>query len=334
MRVGIVRLTSLGDVLHTLPVAHALRLHDPTAYVVWIVEEREQSLLLHNPIVDELVVGPTRRWRRALRTPSGARRVLREWAELRDRLHALRLDVAIDVQGLLKSALFTVLTRAPKRIGFDWRHARGPLSPLFTTHRVIPPPEAAHVVDKNLSLLGPLGIPVRDVEFPLPVVPEAEWRADTLLRGHGVKPDDRVVALLPATRRAVKQWPPAHYRGLAERLGTVPGIRVLLLGGPGEGALLDGIARDVDRGLIATADGAIPDLVALLRRAHLAIGNDTGPLHVAAALGIPAIGLYGPTRAERNGPYGPRGRAIQSPTDDMKAISIDGVFRVAMECLA
>jgi heptosyltransferase I len=333
MRIAIVRLTSLGDVVHTLPVAHALRRQSPNAYIVWIVEEREQTLLVNNPAVDEVVVGPTRRWRRELRTPTGAIRVLKEWQGLRDRLRSLRLDVAIDVQGLLKSTLFTVLTRAPVRIGFGWRHARDPFSSLFTTHWVTPPPDAVHMVHKNLSLLEPLGISVEPIAFPLPVMPEAEQRAEAHLQAQGVTPHDRVVVLLPATRRRAKQWPPTYYRQLAERLAKENGAYVLLVGAPSEDDLLQHIARGLDGHRILTCVPRLPDLAAFLHRAHLAIGNDTGPLHLAAALGVPTIGLYGPTRSEQNGPYGPRIRAIQSSTEAMEDIWVDTVFQAAIEWL-
>jgi lipopolysaccharide heptosyltransferase I len=333
MRVAIVRLTSLGDVVHTLPVAHAIRQHSPQAYIVWIVEEREQHLLVDNPVVDEVVVGPTRRWRRELRTAGGLVRVLKEWGALRDRLRTLALDVALDVQGLLKSSIFTILTRAPVRIGFRWSHAREPLSSLFTTRRVTPPPHAVHKVDKNLSLLAPLGIPVGEVAFPIPLVPEAEARADALLRAHKVTAQHRVVALLPATRRSAKQWPPESYRRLAERLVKTPGVRVLALGGPGEHATLESVAGGLDGDSILRVTASTPDFVALLRRAQLAIGNDTGPVHLAAALGVPTLGLYGPTRAEENGPYGPRSRFIQSSTHRIEDIPVDTVFRAVSDWL-
>jgi lipopolysaccharide heptosyltransferase I len=333
MRIAIVRLTSLGDLVHTLSVAHAIRLHNPNDCIVWIVEERERTLLLNNPAVDEVVVGPARFWRRELRTPAGAIKVLRELKELSDRLRALRLDVAIDVQGLLKSSIFTVLTHAPVRIGFGWRYAREPLSSLFTTHRVTPPPEAVHMVEWNLSLLEPLGIPVQEIGFPLPAVPEAEARAAVLLQGHGVNPQDRVVTLIPATRRPPKQWPPASFRELAERLAKEAQTRILLLGGPGEEGLLQIVAQGLDGRAIPISTTSIPDLVAILKRAHFVVGNDTGPLHIAAALGVPTIGLYGPTRPEVNGPYGPRAGVIRSPTERIEDIAVDTVLQAAREWL-
>jgi heptosyltransferase I len=333
MRIAIVRLTSLGDLVHTLSLAHAIRLHDPNNYIVWIVEERERGLLLNNPVVDEVVVGPTRFWRRELRTPAGAIKVLRELKELSDRLRALRLDVAIDAQGLLKSSIFTVLTHAPVRIGFGWRSAREGLSSLFTTHRVTPPPGAVHMVEWHLSLLEPLGIPVREIGFPLPLVPEAEAKATAVLERHGVTLHERVITLIPATRRSPKQWPPTSFRRLAERLAEDPKARILLLVGPGEEELLQVLTQGLDGRAIPVSTTSIPESVAFLRRAHLVVGNDTGPLHLAAALGIRTVGLYGPTRPEVNGPYGPQVRVVRSPTKRIEDITVDTVLQAVKEWL-
>ena len=333
MRVAIVRLTSLGDVVHTLPVAAAIRQHDPGAYVVWIVEEREQALLRDNPVVDEVVVGPTRRWRQELRTPAGSLRVLREWRAVRDRLRALGLDVALDAQGLLKSTIFTVLTRAPVRVGFRWSHAREPLASLFFTHHVTPPGPAIHMVEKNLSLLAPLGIPVREVAFPMPPFPDADARAAALLRAHDVGPQHRLVALLPGTRQAVKQWPLASFRRLAERLAALPGVRVLVLAAASEEPALQAVVPGANGGAVFRATGAAPDFVAVLRRAALAVGNDSGSVHLSAALGVRTVGLYGPTQTQINGPYGPRVRALQSPTPSMADITVDTVFDTAANWL-
>jgi lipopolysaccharide heptosyltransferase I len=333
LRAAIVRLTSLGDVVHTLPVAGALRRHDPSMHLVWIVEERERALVLDNPAVDEVVVAPVRRWRAELKVPGRVAGVLREWGRLRRRLRGLELDVAIDVQGLLKSAHFSILTGAPLRIGFAWSHVRDPLAPFLATHRVSPPADAVHVVDQNLSLLGPLGIPREPAAFPLPRAPGADARAQAFLARHGVGRDERLVALLPATRGPAKQWPVAQFRALAARLVRAAGARLLVLGGPGEERLLEEVGRGLGEAAVLSGDASLLDLAALLRRAQLAVGNDCGPLHLAAALGTPTLGLYGPTRPERNGPYGPRARALRSATRRMADLGVDSVFARAMECL-
>jgi heptosyltransferase-1 len=331
MHIGIVRLTSLGDVVHTLPVADAIRRQRPGARIVWIVEEHEHALLRDNPAVDEVIEGPTRRWRRALWTPWGTLRILPEVRALKARLRALKLDVVIDVQGLLKSALFTLHTRAPRKIGFGFRSVRDPLSALFTKEHVTPPARAAHIVDQNLALLSPLGISAGEVCFPLPPFPEAEKRTEALLSGHGVGGKERLVALLPGTRGPRKQWPPESYLELARALSLRPGVRLALVGSPAEEGLLASVARPVDAPITFT--GPIDELVALLRKADLVVGNDTGPLHIAAALGRKTIGLFGPTRSERNGPYGPTGSSIQSPTSRMQDIPVAEVLRTSLDRL-
>ena len=333
VNVAIIRFTSLGDVVHTLPVAAALRRHLPNARIVWLVEERERILLQDNPVVDDVLLVPLRRWRESLWRAADRRAA---WAELRalaTRLRALALDVAIDVQGWAhKTSPFALLTRAPVRIGFDRAHARDSLSPLATNRHVTPPSDARHVVDQNLCLLGPLGIDSREpAEFPLPVFAAGDVQALDWRRAHGLAPEERPIVLLPSTRGEAKRWPAEAFRELGRRLLLArPAARLLVLGGPGEERLLEEVRQGLppDRAY-AWAPGPIPALVGILRSAQLAIGNDTGPLHLAAASGVPALGLFGPTQGARNGPYGAHGAYLQSPTGRMSDLGMDAVFDAA-----
>ena len=331
VHIAIVRFTSLGDVIHALPMAAAIRRHLPNARVTWLVEEREQVLLRDNPVVDDVVVVPLRRWRASLGSVSGLRQSAGEWRDVSRRLRAAGIDVAIDVQGWAhKTSPFTWLTRAPLRIGFDRAHARDPFSTLVTNRHVTPPADARHIVDQNLALLTPLGIGPGDLEtatFPLPAYLDSESRAQDWLRQHEIGASHRLVVLLPSTRGAAKHWPVEAYQKLGRRLISADDVRLLILGGPGEEELLARVRQPLppDRAY-AWAPAPIPDLVAILRRAHIVIGNDTGPLHVAAASGVPALGLFGPTRGERNGPYGAHGAYLQSPTGRMEDLRIDDVF--------
>ncbi len=335
-RIAIVRFTSLGDVVHTLPVAAAIRRHEPTAQIIWLVEEHEQILLAGNPIVDEVLLVPLRRWREQLTSATGFGVIRRELGALRDRLRELRIDVAIDVQGWAhKTSPFVRMTRAPLRIGFDRRYARDPVSTLFTTVRVTPPASAKHVVDLNLTLLGPVGVDSPGTaEFPLPPWPEADARIAAWLRDQSLK-TPRLVALLPSTRGPQKLWPAAAFNELARRLLAKGDATVLLLGGPGEESRLDEVRGSLPRDrVIAWAGGTVPELTAILRRADFVIGNDTGPLHLAAAHDVPSLGLFGPTRGARNGPYGPRGSFIQSQTGKMSDITVDEVDAAASRLAA
>jgi lipopolysaccharide heptosyltransferase I len=329
-RITLVKLSSLGDVVHTLPVAAALRAHFPEAVLTWVVERREAAVLRDHPALNAIVVADTRGWRRA----RDLRSALAAGAEIRAvirRLRRERADVALDLQGLLKSGVLTRLTRAPLRIGFA-RHATREPSTIFTNRHVTPPPSAEHVVDQYLSLLGPLGIEHPRVEFTLPSDADAESAAEEFFGAAGLKPRDRLVAILPGAGRPVKRWPPERFAALAARLGIEAGARVLVLWGPGEEAAARAIVAGAQAAVLAPPT-SLELLIAMLRRVAVSVGADTGPLHLAAALGIACVGLYGPTSAVRNGPYGARHRALQSRDGTMGDLEVSRVLQAATELL-
>ncbi len=332
-KIAIVRLSALGDVIHTLPVARALRRAFPESTLTWIVEAREYAVLRDHPDLDSVIPVNTRLWRRLVWRPGGAREVWAKVGRLRARVRAARFDAALDVQGLLKSGVLTLYTGAPLRIGFSASRCREPLSALCTNRHVTPPPQAAHVVDQNLALLGALGI--RDVspEFHLPVRQGVERVMDDFLAQHGLKARDGLVALNPGAGRPAKRWPLAHWRTLADRLGAETAARVLVLWGPDEVHMARQIASGLSTSAILAPPTDLDELTALLRRCSLVVAGDTGPLHLAAAVGTPCVGLYGPTRSERNGPYGARCRGLQSPDGTMAGLSPKNVLEVAQELL-
>jgi heptosyltransferase-1 len=332
-RIGIVKLSAFGDVVHALPVARALRRAFPGAHVSWMVEARESGILQGHPDLDAVIPVDSRRWRRLIGQPRGAREALGELDGLRARLRAARFDVALDLQGLIKSGVLIALTRAPVRIGFSRARCRESLSALFTNRHITPPPTAVHVVEQYLALLEPLGITGVRPEFHVPMDPAADRRADEFTRAHGIARGTRLVALNPGAARESKRWPAVHVRAVAERLASEADARVLLLWGPDEAPL----AREIASGLSAPPLLAPPtdlrELASLLRRCALMISGDTGPLHLAAALGTPCLGLFGPTRAERNGPYGAHCRALQSGDGTMAALEPGPVVAAARALL-
>jgi heptosyltransferase-1 len=334
MRIALVKLSAIGDVVHALPVAAALRAGLPQARVTWVVERREAAVLRGNPALSEIVPIDTRGWRRARSVPSIAETTGAVVA-LGRHLRAARFDVTIDLQGLIKSGLITAATRAPLRIGFAAAHCREPANTLFTNHRITPPDSARHVVDRYLSLLQPLGVRPHAVEFPLPTAAAAETRVDEFLAAAGVKPRDRLVVLNPGAGRPDKRWPIARFRGLARRLIGDAGAAVLVTWGPNE---LDDARAIAESGPTSRAALAPPtdldELVAVLRRASVVVAGDTGPLHLAAALGTPCVGLYGPTSAGRNGPYGEAHRALAAPDGVMASLGVEPVFQAVAEILA
>jgi lipopolysaccharide heptosyltransferase I len=333
MNIALVKLSSIGDVVHALPVAAALHEALPQARLVWIVERREAAVLRGHPALSEVVPVDTRAWRRA-RTPLAVAETTGALVALGRHLRATRFDVAIDLQGLVKSGVITAATGAPLRIGFSAGHCREGLNVLFTNQRVTPPAAARHVVDRYLSLVEPLGARARSVEFALPTDGAAETRIDELLMGAGLKPRDRLVVLNPGAGRPDKRWPIECFRGLARRLADEAGAAVLVIWGPNElGDARAIVDTDAPRRVTLAPPTNLDELLAVLRRASVVVAADTGPLHLAAALGTRCAGLYGPTAGERNGPYGQGHRMLQSPDRTMASLGVDLVFRAVTELL-
>jgi len=330
-RVALIKLSALGDVVHALPVAAALRAARPAAYLAWVAERRESSLLRGHPALDDVIVADTRSWRRA-RTSEDLRTALAGMRALRRQLRRARFDVVLDLQGLMKSRLVTAACGARRRIGFDASWGSEPLHAVRLTDRVAPPAER-HVVEQYLALLAPLGITPGAPQFQLPASTAAEARIDEWLASVGLKPHRRLVVLNPGAGRADKLWPVGHLTTLARRLVQDAAAHVVLSWGPGE----EGTARAV----IAGAPGAVlapptdlDALLALLRRASVVVAADTGPLHIAAALGTPCVGLYGPTSPARNGPYGAGHRALASDDRTMAGLGPEPVLTAVGELLA
>lgn len=331
MNVALVKLSSLGDVVHALPVAAALRAAKPEARLTWIVERREAALLRGNPALDAILPVDTRGWRRA-RGPRALAAVAGALTALRRYLRSARFDAALDLQGLIKSGVLTAATGAPLRIGFAAAHCREPLSALFTNRRVAPPPAARHVVDRYLALLHPLGIRDAPAEFHVPTDAAAEARVEAFFAAAGLKARDRVVVLNPGAGRGDKRWPVAGFRALAARLADEAGAHVLALWGPQELPWAREIVAGARRAVLAPPTD-LGELIAVLRRASVVVGGDTGPLHLAAALGAPCVGLYGPTAAERNGPYGRGHRALQSADGRTASLGVEAVFGAVRDLL-
>jgi lipopolysaccharide heptosyltransferase I len=296
LRVLIVRLSAIGDVIHGLPVLSALRDRFPQAFLGWVVEGRASSLLRGHPALDELITLPCG-W---LKSPATV------W-QLRRRLRALQFDVAIDVQGLTKSAVAAWLSGARRRIGFGDEKGRE-LSPWFANEKV--QTTAAHIIDCNLELLRPLGITSPPVRFDLPEHADDRQSAQTMIGEAGLS--DGFAMMTPGAGWSSKLWPPERFAAVAVYLGRGWGLSTMVVWAGDEEHRR---ARQIVAGSRGHARLAPPtsltELAALARRARLFVGSDTGPVHLAAAVGTPCVGLYGPMPAERNGPYGAQHIAVE-----------------------
>jgi len=286
MKALVVRLSSIGDVVHTLPALAALSRAGWEAG--WVVEPPSRALLELNPLVSQLVVAPSRRafgWAHA----AAAVRALRR----------RRYDAALDFQGLWKSAAWARLAGARRSLGFE-RVARREAGSELLLHDTARGPEDGHVIDKNLALLRPLGIEAAGLrEFPLPLHGEAVARVDEGLRGLA---GDGFVVLNPGGGWASKLWPAERFGELARELAAL-GLRPLVSWGPGEQALADRVVAASGGVAVRSFPTTLVDYVEIARRARLVVAADTGPLHLACAVGTPVVALFGPTDPARNGPF-------------------------------
>jgi heptosyltransferase-1 len=312
-RILIVRLGSMGDVIHALPAVQALRAAVPDTTIGWLIEERWAELLgapgtprrgprsLKRPLVDWIHTVDLRGWRKSLVTLSSIQQIARVWNDVR----SVRYDVAIDLQGAIRSAVLARWSGARTVWGATepWE---SPAS-LWYTRRATA--RGRHVVEQNLSIVEAI------VQAPLSALPvqfprdhETENRADHILSRAGVRD---FAVLNPGAGWGAKRWPAERYGLVAKSLGF-DGLRSIINYGPGE----EDLAREAEAasaGAAVALQGSIADLIALMRRAKLFVGGDTGPLHLAAALRVPVVAIFGPTDPSRNGPYGTRSMVLRNP---------------------
>jgi len=307
-RILVIRLGSMGDVIAALPAVASLKHSIPHSKITWVIDPKWRPLLEGNPYVDS-VVHLDRRVLSSLRNA---------WRGLR----AERFDLAVDFQGLIKSALVATIARSERIFGFCGKDAREPAASWFYSTKV--PIRSNHAVDRNLDLAAAAGASNILRTFPLP--PGAQEAA---------LPEGDFVLASPLAGWGAKQWPLEHYSRLAERLRRDSGIP-LVVDAP-HPIRVEGAVTHVS---------SIPGLIYATRRALAVVGVDSGPLHLAAALGKPGIAIYGPTDPARHGPYGGTITVLRSPdavttyrrtsgpAGSMRAITPDQVFGALEPILA
>ena len=313
LRLLVVRLGAMGDILHALPAVTALRQAHPDWVIDWVVEPRWRALLAAEaeasqdgrsaarPLVDRVHLAPTKSWRKA---PFSGR-TFREFRALRSALRAREYDAVIDLQGAIRSAVLGRMAGYSRFIGEA--APRESAARWLFTERV--QTHGAHVIEQDVELASAIaGDRLSAVRPWLPVDPAAEAWVDALL-----PPDLKAPAVLinPGAGWGAKRWPAERYAAVAEAL-IQRGCRVLVNAGPGEEALAEVVVNRTG-GAAVGLNCSLPQLVALTRRIALAIAGDTGPLHLACALGRPVVGIYGPTDPTRNGPFGTRFTVLRNP---------------------
>jgi heptosyltransferase-1 len=293
----VVRLSSIGDLVHTLPAVSALRERFPDARIDWLVETRHREVLLDNPDVDSLIEVDTLGWRRRLLSPATWREIADAVARIRERHY----DFVLDLQGTIKSSVTAFLAKSDRRIGFATSHLKERVAALLYSERVRPNGTRPHVIDRQLLLLTALGIECHERRFPL-VVPEAAERSaaarlEELALG-------QFVVLNPGGSWVTKRWSPEKFGRLASAIERELHLPALVLWGPGEEAMARAVV-DASGGAARLAPPtSLREMLPYLKRARLFVSGDTGPMHLASAQGVPVVGIFGPTDPRKNGPFG------------------------------
>lgn len=336
----------MGDILHALPAVTALRAQHPEWFLGWAVEPQWQALLAAcdtparlaagerptMPLVDRIHRVPAKKWARAPLTPD----TLGELSEVRRELRAARYDVCVDLQGAVRSALLGRLARPARMIGEA--KPREPLARRFFKEQV--PTSGVHVIDQAIEVVNRIANDQLSFTTPmLPRSPQSEaWCDRTIARGQAL------VLVNPGAGWGAKRWPADRFGSVAAVLNTL-GYKVVVNAGPGE----EGIAREViaaSGGVAIALNMTLDQLIAAIRRAALVIAGDTGPLHLACALNVPVVGIFGPTDPARNGPFGVPYRVLRHPESKrdhrrhrepetgLLTITVEDVLAAAHELLA
>jgi heptosyltransferase-1 len=325
-RVLVVRLGAVGDVIRALPAVHRMRLAFPRARLSWLVEDLAAPLLQGHPDLDEVIVLSRRDLREAARRPG---RLAGLAGTLRERLRGGRYDVAVDLQGTLKSAIVSLLSGAPRRVGFAPPDCRE-MSFLFTREWARLSAPVLNRIDRNLEMAAALGAPDGPVEAALVESPADGAAADRILESLRPLLGAPIILCPGASRRqAFKRWPAAAWSRLARRLAAA-GRSPVVVWGPGEEALAEEIERDGAGDARRAPPTSLPVLAALLRRSALFIGADTGPMHLAWAVGCPVVALFGPTDPRLNAPRGPGDEVLLAPDGELGRLDPEAVFNAAL----
>ena len=300
----LIKMSSLGDILHTLPFAAALRQRYPKAKITWLVHPQFAGFVPDPPVIDEVLYFDKVKFKKM-----GFFGKLKYFREMKALLHSKHFDLVIDMQGLFKSAVLAAISGCSNRIGYcEMREGSGLVSRAISGAH-----SKDHVIERYLDVARYLGAKVDsldDVQFPMPDLSKETNSVQEKLRQLGWSGGDYVV-IVPGARWWTKEWPVEHYVALAKKL-VDEGTSVVLAGGPDDASKGKAIAEQCDSALVLDMTGktSLRELAALIKNCSFYISADTGPLHFAAALKKPLVAMYGPTKADRTGPYGSKNSTV------------------------
>ncbi len=346
-KILILRLSAVGDVIRTLPAVKALKEHAPSSLITWIVEEPSQAFLKSQPEVDEVILFPRKRWTKRIKSLSGIWGTIGEMRRFVKDLRRRKFDVVLDFHGVLKSGLLSFLSGSPKRIGYDRRSTKEG-NFFFSNVKVKLPPGRISRFQRNLALLKGMGMEAEESKYSLHIPQEDREYIESFFKASSASLHRPLIAIHPGTspKALFKRWMPDRYAQLADRLVRELNASVLFTWGEGELEWVEGIRKEMkEPSLLGPKTESLTQLGEVYRQCNLYIGGDTGPMHIASLMRIPAVVIYGPTDPIENEPFEKHIKVRKevgcNPCHEYsckrlvctKAISADEVFRATKEIL-
>lgn len=298
-------MSSLGDILHTLPFAAELRKLYPKARISWLVHPQFAGFVPDAPVIDEILYFDKKKF-----NGMSLGEKYKYFCEMKDLLHSKHFDLVLDMQGLFKSAVLAAISGCDERLGYcELREGSGLISKAITGAH-----SKEHVIERYLDVARYLGadVPVGDLDFPMPNLDKETLSVWEKLQTKGMTKNSEYVVMVPGARWWTKEWPVEHYAKLANFIINDSKKYIVLAGGPDDavkGSKVKELANN-EKVIDMTGQTSLRELAALIKGCKFYISADTGPLHFAAALKKPLVAMYGPTKADRTGPYGSKNSTV------------------------
>jgi len=313
----IVKLSAIGDVIHTLPALNAIRRHYPAARITWLIEEAACDLVAGHQALDRVLVSKRKRWLKYLLSPLFLK-VARESYDFVKALRDTHYDMILDFQALLKSGILIALARGNRKIGFGRGLEHMEHSYLFLNERIPAVDMEHHALTRGLMLLNALGIPTPEVEYKLPLSDGDRQKVDNIIKCHGLKKARRLIAVNPVAKWDTKLWPSRHVSRLADCLIEQYNAAIVFTGSFADRQAIDAIISAMQGPALNLAgETSFKMLADLYEKADMVVSTDTGPMHMAAAVGTPVVALFGPTAPWRTGPYGSGHQIVRAELECM-----------------
>ncbi len=337
----IIKLGAIGDVVHALPFLEVLRKNFPEARLDWVVEEESSQIIEGHKGIDEVIISHRKSWQKRLLRGRKRITAFKEVIQFLKELRSAEYDLVVDLQGLFKSAIITGLSKGKKKIGPSWGREG---SQLFLTERPFLVDADMHAVDKYLKIAEYLGCEKGSWKGHIPIRESDKGSIDKVLHGKGTK-NQHLVAVNPFATWTTKLWETERFVALADRIQKELACHIIFTGSRQDKAQIDGIMEGMEeRPVNLAGQTSLKELAYLYSKCRLLVTTDTGPMHIAAAMGCPVVALFGPTAPWRTGPYGEGHQVIRDEVECspcfkkscdhqscMQNITVDKVFEAVKE---